>query len=164
MTKNNVWEIFSTIIERRKRESPAIKEKHMHACAAVHKNSILAYGRNFHIVGEDKTMHSEVDCILQHNKIGRKKIDLYVARTTWNNSRPCINCIKSILKTVETTNLKVGYVYYTLDEGHYAKYRLYELANDLSQHISSYNRHLKGIDDSSSDEENMVGDKFKFSF
>lgn len=151
----NVENIFSEIIDKRKKESPLNKEKHMHCCAAVYKKTeILAYGKNFHIVGVEKTEHSEVNCLKQIDKIGRKRIDLFVARTNWLNSRPCIHCIKNMVDSVKKNNIKINNIYYTIDKNSFAKYRLSELVNDKNHYISSYNRNINGLtDDSSTDDE-----------
>lgn len=170
---NNVKAIFTEIIDRRKLENPNVKNKYMHVSALVSKNGIISYGSNSYGIYNRKNIHSEVDCLSQYRGSNRKRVDLYIARTTWNNSRPCIECIKSIIYSVNKGNVKIGYIYYTLDENHYAKYRYNELINEEYHHYSGFQKMSKGIDiidsyyssdDDGDNNENLEKDKYIYSY
>jgi cytidine deaminase len=79
--------------------------------------SPLVIGYNHYNIGEEESVHAEMDILnkaLKAPNIGRNKYSLVVIRTNTYNSRPCYHCIKRIS---ETYKIRIKYVYYTLDKG-----------------------------------------------
>lgn len=103
-------------------------------CVAVYKNSVLAYGRNFHksspmqahynqfrnfdnMENAIHSVHSEINCInkIKYLDIDFSKLHIYVYREKQDGSlgmsRPCPACFEAIKQ------MGIKHIHYTTDDG-----------------------------------------------
>lgn len=97
--------------------------------------------------GNDAGVHSEHDAINKLKPLYRKRhlesVNILVVRLSKSNnllnSKPCANCIQTMLTLPQKKGYCIKYVYYSNDNGSIVKTSLKKLSNqDL--HYSSFNK------------------------
>lgn len=146
----NLFGIRDKLIEKRKAYNPNKGgEVQKHICAILYKGNVLGIGANRHIPRSRlRTIHAETDVINKYiHKLENRKVDMFVIRTTMNNSKSCANCLSSMF----SAPLKIKNVYFTNGENNIEKVHFNELYNSNDKHVSSYNSLCSGHSESSFD-------------
>lgn len=136
----NVHDMCSLLMKKFTTESPRQSKHHM--CMFFHtKTNKMSIGENI-ILGTDITKHAEMTALDRLQRFCTSKrietYDIVVIRVskagTLGNSRPCLHCIRAMLKH---PRVRVRNVYYSTNTGMIVREKLTEMMASETPYISA---------------------------
>ena len=144
-----VQRLYKELIDKREKQTASNTkcDKYKHMCVIIdHNGEILIEGYNIFKTNSCETVHAEAMALQRfYFKFGKPKrrfnVDILVVRTNGGNSKPCINCLKTMQRYSNIINIKNIYYSHEDEPTGIRKDKFSTLLNSNDKHVSSYHRH-----------------------
>ena len=144
-----VRRLYKELIDKREKQTASNTkcDKYKHMCVIIdHNGEILIEGYNIFKTNSCETVHAEAMALQRlYFKFGKPKrrfnVDILVVRTNGGNSKPCINCLKTMQRYSNIINIKNIYYSHEDELSGIRKEKFTALLKSDDKHVSSYYRH-----------------------